>query len=110
MNSKQRSEAVIAGKTPDRLVTLSGWISWPRDLIKLSNLTEEDYIRDRDNVAVTAYQNLGVDGLLGYIANIDLDSFGVFGLGRCGGPSYGPDHTGDDGLSGSLGRKNNIGE
>ena len=75
MNSKQRLEKVIAGKTPDRLATLSGWISCPRDLIKLSNLTEEDYIRDRDNVAVTAYQNLGVDGLLGYIANTDLDSF-----------------------------------
>jgi len=75
MNGKQRLEMVIAGKTPDRLATLGGWISCPRDLIKLSNLTEEDYIRDRDNVAITAYKNLGVDGLLGYIANDDLDSF-----------------------------------
>ena len=69
MNSKQRLEAVIAGETPDRSATLGDWISAPRDLIKLSNMTEGDYLRDRDTVAVTSYQNLGVDGLLGYIAN-----------------------------------------
>lgn len=75
MNGKQRLEAVIAGRTPDRLATLGGWISYPRDLITLSNLAEADYNRDRNRVAIAAYQNLGVDGLLGYIANPDLDSF-----------------------------------
>ena len=61
MNSRERLEAVFAGKTADRTPVLGGWISCAEHLIELAGATREEYRESPFPVALRAYHALGVD-------------------------------------------------
>ncbi|MCL2664751.1 MAG: hypothetical protein FWE82_03990 [Defluviitaleaceae bacterium] len=75
MTKTERIEAVIAGKLPDRPPVLGGWIAHPRALVEISGAAEADYLRDPRRVAVSAYEKLGADGLIGVFTTKDLDTY-----------------------------------
>lgn len=64
MTCKERIESVINGKQPDYTPVMGGWIACPEHICALSGASMEEYWRDPKAVSITAYKNLGTDGLV----------------------------------------------
>ncbi len=65
MNSRERLEAVIDGRMPDRTPVLGGWISCAEHLIELAGASAAEYRAIPMAVALRAYYSLGVDAVIG---------------------------------------------
>ena len=83
MNSWQRLETVFAGKQPDKLPVLGGWIADMKALIQISGATNEEFLENPKRTAISAYQKLNVDGLIDIwttsqveeYRNLDINSY-----------------------------------
>lgn len=65
MNHRQRVQAVLDGKNPDRMASLCGWLAYPRHLITIAGATDEEYKADPGGVYLEAYHRLDIDALVG---------------------------------------------
>ena len=65
MTKRQRLEAALDLKEPDRTPILGGWIACPAHIMALAGADEETYWADPEAVSVEAYRRLGSDGLVG---------------------------------------------
>jgi len=65
MMRRERLEAVIAGRRPDRTPVLGGWIACPEHICALANVDIETYWADPVEASIAAYRELGSDGLVG---------------------------------------------
>ena len=75
MTKRQRLDAVFAGETPDRPPVLGGWIANPGALAKISGKTLEDYNKNPEEVAISAYKTLDMDGIIAVFVTKDADTY-----------------------------------
>jgi len=83
MSRRERLEAVLAGRKPDRTPVLGGWIACPEHLARLAGVSLDDYWADQRGVSIRAYDRLGVDGIIdiylalkrGDFRYVDADSY-----------------------------------
>ena len=73
----ERLDKVFNGQKPDRTPVLAGWIAYNRHIIELAESSVEEYLSDPEKVAVKAYQNLKVDGLIDLMIPINEDGYRV---------------------------------
>jgi hypothetical protein len=72
---KQRLEAAIAGERPDRTPLLGGWIAAPSLIMEITGRPAEEYWADPVGVSIEAYDQLGMDGLIGVFVPRHQDDF-----------------------------------
>ena len=75
MTSRDRLEAVFAGRRPDRTPILGGWIACPEHICELAGVDLEAYWRDPTAASIDAYRELGSDGLIGAFVPRGPDDF-----------------------------------
>ncbi len=75
--SQERLSTVFAGQKPDRTPVLSGWIAYIRHIIELAGSSEEEYLREPEKVALKAYKNLRVDGLIDLMIPTNSDEYRI---------------------------------
>lgn len=75
MNSWKRLETVFSGKTPDKLPTIGGWIADMQSVVAIAKASKEEFYQDNYGVAVKAYKNLQVDGLIDVWVTPELDEY-----------------------------------
>lgn len=68
---------VFNGEKPDRTPVLSGWIAYTEHIIELAGSSEKEYLEDSEKVALRAYKNLEVDGLVDLMIPINEDGYRV---------------------------------
>ena len=75
LTKRERLECVIAGKQPDRPPVLGGWIANPGLLIQIAGETPEAYAADPVKVAVKAYRELEMDGVIDIFITSSVDIY-----------------------------------
>lgn len=75
MNSWERLETVFAGRTPDKLPALGGWIADMRALVSIADANVDEFVANPQKVALNAYKNLKVDGLIDLWLAQDIDAY-----------------------------------
>ncbi|MCL2740672.1 MAG: hypothetical protein FWE70_00985 [Oscillospiraceae bacterium] len=77
MEKRERLERVFSGREVDRPPMIGGWIANPRGIVEIAGATEGEYLADPEKVAIKAYRDLGMDGVIGLFLTKDLDSYRV---------------------------------
>jgi hypothetical protein len=75
MTNKERLKTVFGGRKPDRPPVLGGWIANPGMLLKITGESAEAYHEDPKRVAIKAYHELGMDGIIGVFTTRDVDIY-----------------------------------
>ena len=75
MTKRERIDAVIQGKQPDRTPVLGGWIACPRLIMRITGASEEDYRNNALEVAIRAYHKLEMDGVIDIFITEDVDEY-----------------------------------
>ena len=77
ITSEKRLSTVFTGKKPDRTPVLAGWIAYTGHIIKLAGSTDKEYLENPEEIALQAYKNLKVDGLIDLVVPINKDDYRV---------------------------------
>ena len=75
MTKRQRLDAVIAGKRPDRPPVLGGWIANPRAIVEITGAKPEDYDANPLDLTIEAYKILDMDGLIAVFHTYSVDEY-----------------------------------
>jgi hypothetical protein len=75
MNKRERIEAALALREPDRTPILGGWIASPDHMMDLAGVSAEEYWAEPVDVSIRAYEALGSDGLVDVFVPKHRDDF-----------------------------------
>src|ERR1035437_1954552 len=75
MTPRERLDAALALKPPDRTPILGGWIACPDHIMEITGADHDEYWKDPIGVGIQAYRLLGTDGLLGVFVPTSRDSY-----------------------------------
>ena len=73
MTKRERLEAAFALQDTDRTPILGGWIAAPEHIMALTGASHDDYWEDPIGVSISAYEILGMDGLIDVFVPKDGD-------------------------------------
>jgi hypothetical protein len=80
MTSRERLEAVFAGRQPDRTPALGGWILCPEHICALAGASSPaDYWADPVGLSLRAYEALHVDGLIACAVSLSPENYRTIG-------------------------------
>ncbi len=75
MNNFERLEAVFAGKIPDRLPSIGGWMPYLGHITKLLSISADLFWTNPKYYSLMAYEKLGIDGLTSILIPINDDGY-----------------------------------
>lgn len=75
MTSIERIKTVINGLEPDRTPVIGGWIACIEHICTLAECTLEEYIADPLKKTISAYGNIGTDGLIDLFIPKSIDDY-----------------------------------
>ena len=75
MTSRERLEAALGLKQPDRTPILGGWIAYSEHIKEIVGVDEDEYRQDPEGVSIEAYRKLAVDGLVCVFVPVAADKY-----------------------------------
>lgn len=75
LSPRERLESVFRGTAPDRTPVLGGWIACPAHICAVAGVGLDEYWSDPVAVSISAYQELGTDGLVDVFVPSKRDDF-----------------------------------